>query len=770
MSTNSNNYFTLYLQSCVALAQTIVIKSEESEKGLNQYIIDTYGATFVDETDPTTWKYYTNLAGQYHFSDTMMYVTSLDTLQQIEFTTANLLVHTATAEAYQFGTTYYQALVDEYPLQVMLILGIIDPVDMTTAIAAKDGQILGYPSKYVDPNEYSLIQRLQTWIYDFKQRWMNPQYGISDELYFTVQLANMYYGLAQCIIATRELLAKTSEMHSFHQQQFLASHQGLDAYMQQLSLPQIIWLCRNINYIQRNVGKKSTFESLIQNILTVRNVPLAAYTMRHDVSAMPMQTSPTVFFESDPLNLGENLVASTAWTLDTMLNTEQTLATMNAQIQTDVEATIQMNMENALSNTLQTKVLNSAMIDESDSTPYTLENILVNHWLLFSQSDQYTAFLVVDNPVTGEPIVPMNAKDGFVFMWYCYSMSIGIDLTHQPIPSVLATRVVRQPQPDVTDLLSVVDWSLITPAMAQQVLSYMPAIKTMISVDAFYNTGLALWQAANTQRGYCALQEDYRKRGMVYGMTERVYADCMIQLGDGGTETFYEWFQLRNIDIGNFASGDYGLMYTSLVEAATGLKLTNTNSMANLQKAMIGIMQKLSSYSVQYLYEINNGEIKDVDWPMIRASNIVVEGSATAYDEENLSVFNENVSGAMSSDYDVNAPFTEVIDVSAQIRASSDITTKSWLGDNNAYVINKHIHAAAVKVRSATPLPTNDLGIIPVIGLDSWLALTPDLQDESLVSIYTQNWNNAPDAPIKQMDTVWKTTTLTGLVYTPPSN
>jgi hypothetical protein len=767
VSTNTNNYFTLYLQSCVALAQTIAVKSQESEQGLNQYVIDNYGASYVDETDPTTWKYYMNLSGEYHFTDTMMYVISLDTMEQIEFTVANLQVHTATAAAYQFGTTYYQALVDQYPSQVMLILGIIYPVDITTAIAAKDGQVLGWPDSYVEANEYSLIEKLQDWIYNYKQRWINPQYGISDELYFAVQLANMYQGIFQAIVAFREAACGTSEMHSFHQQQYLASHQGLDVYMEQLSLPQIIWLCRNINYIQRNVGKQSTFQTLIENILTPREIPLAAYTMRHNVSNMPLQTYPTIFFESDPLNLGENLVASTSWTLDTMLDNEQPLATMNTEIQPDVEPDITTMMENSLSNTLLTKVLNSAMVDESDSTPYTQEDILVNHWLLFSSMDWYTAFLVVDNPVTGEPIVPMNAKDGFAFMWYCYSMSIGIDLTQQPLPCVLAQRVMRIPVPSLADITSVVNPSLVTSAMAQQAMSYMPSVVPMISIDAFVATATDIWQAANNQRGFIALQEDFQVRGQCQAMVDRIYADEMIQLGDYAGETFYEWFQLRNIDIGNFASDDYGLMYQSLLQAATGINLTNTQSMANVQAAMIGIMQKLSSYSVQYLYEINDGEILDVDWPMIRACEPSVEASSVGYSEENLKVFDVSADAVSASPYfDIGAPFTETLGASATINRKSNITIKTWQGANGEVWDT----SVRVGVGVTYELPTNTRGITPVLGLDTWLALTPEQQQESLVSIYSPNWNNQPDSPIPLMSEVWPTTTISALVYTPPAD
>jgi hypothetical protein len=204
--------------------------------------------------------------------------------------------------------------------------------------------------------------------------------------------------------------------------------------------------------------------------------------------------------------------------------------------------------------------------------------------------------------------------------------------------------------------MSVVDFSQVTTSMANDVLSYMPTIVPMISITAFNATGNALWQAANNQRGYVSLQEDYLVRGMTYGMVERIWSDNMVQLGDYVGQTFAQWFTSRNIDLGNFVADDYGLMYTSLVQAATGLNLTNTNSVANLQKAMIGIMEKLSSYSVQYLYEINDGEIKDIDWPMVRAGQITMDSAAVVYDEENLSVFDENVSGSMSASFDVGAP------------------------------------------------------------------------------------------------------------------
>lgn len=769
-STNSNsNEYAVYISQCMALAQTISVKSMESVNGLNQYVTDYYGPSAVDETDPTSWKYYMNVSGQYHFSDTVMQVTSLDTLEQIDFTADNLKLHTATAEAYQFGTRSYKALVQQYPRQASLILGILYPVDIDTAIAAKDGQILGYPTTYVERNEYSLMEKLQRWIYGFKARWINPQYAISDELYPTIQLANMYYGILMAVINFREEACGTAEAHSYHVQQYLASHLGLDQFLDHMTLEQSLWLYRNINYIERNVGKQSTFKTLIQKLLTDRNIPLAAYLMKHDLSLMPNALYPTIAFESNPLNFGYNLLPETTWTLDEMLSYEQTAATDNALIQVDVQGEILEDMENSLSNQLQTKVLNSAMLDMSNSTPYTIEDILMNHWLLFSSKDWYTAFLVVDNPVTGEPIVPINAKDGYVFMWYCYSQSIGVDLTDKPVPAVLAKRVQRIPTPGVADLMSVVDKKLVTQDIAQQAISYQPVIQPMISVDAFVSTAQSIYAAANTQRNLVAFQEHAVRRGMVYGMVERLYSDNMIQLGDGANQTYAEWFKLRNIDLTIFSASDYELLYQSLVEAATGLDLSSSNTLANIQKAMVSMMQRLSSYSVQFLSEINDNAIKDIDWPMVRIGDVTNAGAMMLYESDTVAeVLDIGEQGKASTSYDVNAATTNFLYESSVID-KMDHAAIDTVPAKDPLIITEMLFASGVHPSPVTPLQENDRGVPPVIGLETWLDLSPANQLESLVSVYAPNYNTS-STPMKQMAKLWPTTTLSGLVYSPPTS
>ncbi|MGF6604690.1 hypothetical protein P3T23_009446 [Paraburkholderia sp. GAS448] len=773
MASNNSNELQVYINQCIQLASTLTIKSRESVDGLNQYVQDYFGLSGFDETDPTTWKYYMNVAGQYHFTDTPMQVKSLDTMQIIDFTVDNLKIHTATAAAYQFGTWEYYRLVTQYPKQVFLILGIIYPVGIQSAIGAADGDILGWPASLIEPNEFSLVQKLQGWIKAFRNRWFNPQYGISDELYFTVQNSNLYYGLAMAIISYRLAACGTAEAHSYHVRQYLASHLGLDAYYDQFTLAQSIWLYRNINYIERNAGKQSTFRTLIQKLLTDRGIPLAAWVMNHNVSDMPDSLYPAIEFDAVALNPGYNAVADTTWTLDQMLNNEQPVAVGNALIQPDVEANIQTRMENSRSNTLQTKVLNSAMIDMSGSSPYTLEDILLHHWAFFASRDLYTAFLVVNNPVTGEPIVPMTAKDGFAFMIYCFCQSVGFDLTNEAVPSVIATRVQRIPTPSIADLMSVVDAGLVTQGIALEALSWQPAIVPMISVDAFCATANAIWQAATNQWKLIAFQEHQERRGMVFGMVERIYSDNVIQLGDdsnsGGGETYAQWFRLRNIDITVFSADDYGLMYQSLVEAATGVNLQSTHSVANLQAAMLSMMRKLSSYGIQFISEINDSTIRDVGTAIIRTGDNLTASVEAVYDgDTEVDVIRYRSLATLNFDYDINAAMCNRLEISAQssVKERIGLVVRPARDPIDIY---GYVSMQGMDVRSTVRVETGSPVIPPLIGIENWLALSDADRAASIVSIWPPPLQT-PGNPLPQIPDIWPVRNLGGLTYTPPAD
>ena len=76
----SNKYYELYVENVLKLAETIVIRFENSAVAENDWIIKNYGASYVDLNDKTSWRYYLHICGYRHPIDTVIEVTSLDTL------------------------------------------------------------------------------------------------------------------------------------------------------------------------------------------------------------------------------------------------------------------------------------------------------------------------------------------------------------------------------------------------------------------------------------------------------------------------------------------------------------------------------------------------------------------------------------------------------------------------------------------------------------------------------------------------------------------
>ena len=218
--------YQIYHESVVRLAATLVVKDEATCNHINNRL--SYFGYQIDEGRHETWKYYLNLAGKYHASDKMMTVTSMDTQEEIEFTVENMDIHRATWREYQYGSRYYKELITKYPNQKMLILGILNPVNIDTAIAAPDHSILYYDRTLVESRETNLIPKLQDWINGQFIRWANEDYRINNSLFIAARLAIIGMGTPSQIKSIRLENAKTNMAHSYHIRRYLASFGPLD--------------------------------------------------------------------------------------------------------------------------------------------------------------------------------------------------------------------------------------------------------------------------------------------------------------------------------------------------------------------------------------------------------------------------------------------------------------------------------------------------------------------------------------------------------------
>jgi len=614
--------YDLYVNSVLQLARTIVIKSNASIEAINSYVRIYHGDDAVSE-DPTTWKYYMNICGIYHFTDEKMVITSLDNLEEITFSKEALAVNKATKRAYLYGTRNYQELVSRFPDQETLILGILYPADMTTAVAAEDGTILSYPSSLIEENEYSLQNKIQAWINAYKLRWSNNQYSLSDSHYLTAHLGIMYLHLVPAILNFRIEACKTNEAHSYHVRQYLLSRGLKDSDVDYLNLKQSLWLYRNIDKIRRNAGATETFDSLVEHIMTARNLPLSGFTARHDISNQLTDINPKLTFKRTDISGTYSANSKTFSDLDEFLEKEDGAARANSRLKEELRPLIELNLTHADSSILQTKLLESSVYDESDSGPYPLEETLLNQWLWLASNGIYSAIVTITNPRTGEKI-PLWVKDAYVLMWYSYCQTLGIEL--ETVPPMLASRVHLLPTPGIAEMRKMAPGRLVSNDLLTEIRNAMPISQALNSTDAFYNFCIEMHSAERYFRGITAYQEHKDTRAYVEGAINSLFSDNVCQLEPEGT-LFSNWLIRKNVDTSKFTTDDYGSVYIAILKEATGTSLNNTKSLKNLQAAMVSIMETLSSYSVQYNIVINNSKIRSANWTAVRVGDIARRSS-----------------------------------------------------------------------------------------------------------------------------------------------
>lgn len=617
----SKEYYKLYIENNIQLAETIVVKSERDADSINEWITKDFGSSFVDEFDKASWKYYKNICGEYHSTDDMIYITSLDTVATIAFTKANLALHPTTRAAYRYDSRYYRELLLENPGKEQLILGVLYPADMTHAVNAPDGTILSYPPHLIEPNEVGLVQCLQTWIDNYLVRWYNLQFNNSHSLYNDAHKAVMFLNMLPEILNLRLRACHTDEVHSFHIREFLASHNGLDKYLEFFNRKQALWLYRNIRVIERRAGMRDTFDWLVENILTERGIPLSRFTMRHDVSKLPNEVYPEISFVKSPVNTvySQDDAETANYSLDRVLEKETPLAPYNAQFITDQRSVMLEKFIDSRSNVVQTKMLESSLIDYTDATPYTLQEIAFSHWGYLAQKNLYTAYIRFSSPRNGTEYL-LRADEAFIYYMFLFAKACGV--SYPVIPKYRGWRVASLPPSTTSYLMEVVNTNEMEVSKAQDLVNSMPTITTMNAIPQFTAKMRQLYDAAQYQLGVASLEQLHGRRAYVQNMCNRLYQDAVIDFGDDiDTE---QWVAERGLPNETLSELDCFEMYQVIFEAATGLSIRTTEQMAALQRAMLAVMTDLSSYSIQFLATINASAVTPIHWAVIRPDDIKV--------------------------------------------------------------------------------------------------------------------------------------------------
>jgi hypothetical protein len=664
-----NVFYELYREEILALANSMVIKCDAIAQTLNRELTLQGHAI---EDDPIHWKYYLNLSGDYHPTDTKMTVISVDTLEEIIFNKTNLQIHRATFREYRLGEPLYEQLVRRYPHQVDLIRGILNPVDIQKAIAARDGDILTYEPTLIEPNEESLLGSLQRWVRQFFLRWYNVQYVLTDDLYIPAFWGLLYLHLPNAIQQARLRSTRSDEAHSFHVREYLASNGGLDRYLPYLNTRQRMWLYKNLRYLQRHVGQQRIFDSVVKHIILDRRFPLQAYRIEQDTSPQPDAIYPDVDMMKVPL--GNTFIEPDNMTSSvyTILSRQATIARDNSRVIHDAEVETTRLASHGQFSQLPTKVVESEVVDRSTSSVRSLEHVKINHWLYLATHQRYNTFISITHPGSGE-IMSVTVREAFVIALYCFYRMQDIPIMDS-VPRVIAYDVLRTPLPTYHELSSIVDVDALQPGLIQAIMDRVTPIGQWQTVDEFHEGCIRLHQE------YLALWElhAFQTRMLQEGYTQQLVKRHFMHIKCSLTEevvSFEQWFTERGYGIEHLSNIELEQLFIDVVAAATGSDLSNTQSLAEIHRALISLTNQLTSYTTQFISTINDDSYWYLAWKRPRIGDI--RQSTYGYSEvpiKSLTVL--RLKGQSAQQINIQESHVSDVRVSAQTAARVCLPTR----------------------------------------------------------------------------------------------
>lgn len=613
----SNNLFQFYQQDCLDLARSIVIKNSAFAESMNE--IDNQSPLYlqrgkqVNKNNPKSWRYYMHLAGDYHELDEIMKVRSLDTLQEIDFTKENLINHRATYRGYLLRGEFHKSLIDKYPKQTDLIYGILNPVPYEKSIAANDYDILFIDDTLIEDNEHYLLEELQFRIRANLTRWDVGGYKLTDDLYEPTRFALLYMNLPLMIMAIRQKYVKTIYTHSFHIWQYLSAHRSLDQFSRFLTKEQTLWLYRNIQWIMDNPGKVDTFEALMENILTKRAIPLFKYILRTDNSDI-LNYNPKIRADRIQLNLPDTDFKSALDTIqiDRLMNKEIPTAIDNNTNDNVLYETVQAEKGlkwNKHTN-LETKVLESHLEDNSTSSPFPMANILINEWFYSSYLNRYIPVISLTNPFTAE-LMAMTPKEACVLFTYAWAEwnSHAQDL----IPEISAYRVLPANPPDWDKLIKQSNKDYDLSVYVNYLKTIYPTMESMVSTESFYKYCQQVQKFKLACRNIWSYEPNLRKSGELRRLLSRIEMTQYCQLANRPNQTYVDYFRERSWSVFDLSKENYKNLALSILNKITGADLNVGIRLSDIQRAMIKIMERLSSYSVQYIHSTSGEETNILD-------------------------------------------------------------------------------------------------------------------------------------------------------------
>lgn len=589
-----------YYEDTFSLVRTIVIKIEAVALRDNEVL---NRAGYPISSDKRTWRYYKNLAGEYHQTDDPMMISTVETGEEVLFSKENLNMYLATKREYSRGDASFNRLMELYPHQSTLIRGIISPIPYEESIAAEDYKILRYNKNLVLWNEDQLIPKLQAFINSDVNDLLHTEYVHTDDLWLPLMVQQLYAHLVQAVHAIRLEDCFTRHTHDFFIWSHIDSFGDFSVYKNSLSREQVMWLFREIAWIKNNPGKQYTMDKLVHNLLTVANIPLAKYDMVETTETQIDDLTPTPLYRKLQLNLQEQYGRAASFITTERLIRKQSLLAKENSIQESYYLEDALNKgKHSLHSELPTKVLESSMQDTTNSHVDTLMTVVFNEWIYLSGKGVYNGRILVVDPKTGKQ-VRLPVTDAYHVWKYLIEFSKGnnpIDIGPVPYNNVL-----KLTPPPIPLIFETAGKQYIDGKTTHDIRNlWVPAVN-FVSPDYLIQYSTEVYGLIWKHKKLYSQFYDLNKRARIKNATKQMYASGVIRLGN--RTNYVDLLQEYEFFFDDYNVEEAKGFAWEIFKQMTGWDVNNQPSSRVKQSDLIEIMMKLSSYTIQVIKEISDG-------------------------------------------------------------------------------------------------------------------------------------------------------------------
>lgn len=606
-----------YNNQVIKLAKSLTIKLLDVALAINKGLTKQYDNIEIS-SDMKTWKYFQNISGQRHYlnpeepDETKKVSTNADVLITIielgqkQLLTKELLEkHPYTRNELLKQEDFYDNLLNTYPNEVLYIHGCMYPCNIEKAIEAKEGTILAYNENFIETNEKYLIPELQTSVQNFLSRWHIKEYTIIEELYLSSMLANLYAMLPLKINNLRLEKIFTNEVHSFHLEHFFRSHLNIWDELQVVSNETKYWLYKNLPYIIKHLGKTSTFQILLNKILTPNDVGVGIYNFNISNTALnknsatnkPSYSKGELSLYSEPLN--NYYINSGYKDLNSILSKELSdkLEISSEQDGFIIDRAIE-KIKDSQKDNQRTKLIEISTYEYYKKYGVDLFKIIIDYWAYGIKTNTLQFNVEYVDPNTNQPILISTEQGLLLLIKFILASFNSLDLK---LSEIYYDLVFYPDNSCIDQVSSAIFKDGYTPMFFKELKENYPTLSKIITSNLEMNDMLT---SVINYSSYLWIIDSNAENSIVSANMKtliNLITDKGSLILSTQNETIDQILDREQCNIELKDGYNINSSIRQLIQTFTGLEINEYNIIKNISDSYKTLVQKLTAYTTQVI-------------------------------------------------------------------------------------------------------------------------------------------------------------------------